>query len=92
MQGTRTTHNKDLNYYLSLPYPVQLSRRLDDGEPYWFAEILNLRGCMADGQTPDEAIDNLEEAKRLWIESYLEDGYEVPEPTEPHAYRPKNTP
>ena len=35
---------------------------------------------MADGATPDEAVAELEEAKQLWIETPIEEGYEVPEP------------
>ena len=89
MQDTRTDRNQGLEYYLNLQYPVQLSQRDDDGEPYWFAEILELPGCMADGETPDETIGNLQEAKRLWMESCLEDGHQVPVPAEPHAYSGK---
>ena len=71
---------KDMEYYLNLSYPVQLSRQSDDGDGYWFAEILELPGCMSDGSNPSEALQNLEDAKRLWIETQIEDGYEVPEP------------
>ena len=74
---------KDLEYYLNLSYPVQLSRESDDGDEYWFAEIRQLPGCMSDGANPDEALQNLEDAKRLWIETQIEDGYEVPEPDHP---------
>ena len=79
MPETLSTH-KDLEYYLNLSYPVQLSRQSDDGDEYWFAEISLLPGCMSDGSDPNEALQNLEDAKRLWIETQIEDGYEVPEP------------
>ena len=80
---------KDLAYYLDLPYPVQLSHQTEDGDKYWLAELLDLPGCMTDGSTPDEALENLEEAKRLWIETQIEDGYEVPEPARVHDYSGK---
>lgn len=80
---------KGLEYYLNLPYPVQLSRQIDDDDEYWFAEILDLPGCMADGVNPNEAMKNLEDAKRLWIETHIEDGYEVPEPAQSHGYSGK---
>ena len=69
-----------MEYYLSLPYPVQLSHQTDDGNEYWLAEIPLLPGCMSDGSDPNEALQNLEDAKRLWIETQIGDGYEVPEP------------
>lgn len=71
---------KDLEYYLNLSYLVQLSHQSDDGDEYWLAEILQLPGCMSDGSNPNEALRNLEDAKRLWIETHIEDGYEMPEP------------
>lgn len=81
--------HKDLNYYLNLPYPVQLTHQREDGDEYWLAEILDLPGCMSDGLTPDEAIQNLEDAKHLWIETQIEDGLEVPEPTRADDYSGK---
>ncbi len=81
--------SKKLEYYLSLPYPIQLSHQIEDDDEYWFAEILDLPGCMADGANPNQAMENLEDAKRLWIETQIEDGYEVPEPTQTHEYSGK---
>ena len=79
----------DLAYYLDLSYPVQLSHQSEDDDEYWLAEILDLPGCMADGSNPDEALKSLEEAKRLGIETQIEDGYEVPEPAQAHDYSGK---
>ena len=80
---------KNLEYYLNLPYPVQLTQQRDDDDAYWLAEILDLPGCVSDGATPDEAIENLEDAKQLWIETQIEDGLEVPEPTQADDYSGK---
>ena len=88
MTQTLAPH-KDLAYYLDLPYPVQLSHQREDDDEYWLAELLDLPGCMADGSSPDEALKSLEEAKRLWIETQIEDGYEVPEPAQVHDYSGK---
>ena len=82
------TRDKDLKYYMSVAYPVRLTRRTDD-DVYWFAEIPDLPGCMADGATPDEAIAELEEAKELWIETHIADGLEVPEPADLMGYSGK---
>ena len=83
------TRQKDLEYYLGLTYPVQLTHQIDDDDEYWLAEILDLPGCMSDGNDPNEALENIEDAKRLWIETQLEDGYEVPEPTPSREYSGK---
>ena len=70
----------DAGCYAALDYPVRLYRRDDEDESYWVSEIPDLPGCVADGDTPDEAIESLAEAKRLWIEARLEHGHGVPKP------------
>jgi len=71
---------KDLNYYLNLNYEIKL-RKLDDDEGGgWLAEILLLPGCKSDGETPEEAITNLYDAKKCWIEASLEMGRSITEP------------
>ena len=69
-----------------MDYPVELSKRDEEEESYWVAEIPDLPGCVSDGETPDEAVESLEEAKRLWIEARLEHGHGVPEPTDTRGY------
>lgn len=73
---------KDLAYYLKLNYEISLRRLTEDEGGGWFAEIPLLPGCMADGETPEESLANLSDAKKGWIETYLELGREVPEPGE----------
>ena len=74
-----TLPSTSLEYYLGLDYPTELTHESDDGG-YWAAEIIDLPGCVSHGDTPDEAVANLNEAKRLWIEDHLANGYDVPEP------------
>ena len=40
----------------------------------------DLPGCIATGQTPQEAIANMREAVQLHIEGLLEDNLPIPEP------------
>lgn len=54
---------------------------------YWSAddqsfivEVPELPGCMADGKTVKEAIDNAEIVIQEWIEVAKERGQEIPEP------------
>jgi predicted RNase H-like HicB family nuclease len=69
---------KDLEYYLSLSYPILLIPDPDDGG--WYAKIPPLPGCMSDGTTIAEAVENVNEAKALWLEVALEEDDEIPEP------------
>jgi antitoxin HicB len=68
---------KPLDHYLSLKYRTSVYQ---DDEGDYIAEVDDLPGCVADGQTPDEAFANLEEAKRSWMESRRAAGLEIPEP------------
>ena len=67
----------DLEDYLNLPYTVVL-RRDEEGE--YVARIDELSGLTTHGRTPQEALENLEEAKKAWIEDCLARGDPVPAP------------
>lgn len=58
-------------------------RRLSfqEGSGY-LAEAIYLKGCMADGETIDEAIHNLEDAIVSWIKTAQELGRPIPSPTQ----------
>ena len=49
----------------------------EDG--YWVADCLTLPGCVSQGATRQEAIDNIREAIRLYIAVLEEDHLPVPE-------------
>ena len=72
---------KDLNYYLSLNYEIKIRQLPKDEGGGWFAEIPLLPGCMSDGEKVEEAIANINDAKKCWIETCLELGRDIPEPT-----------
>lgn len=69
--------NKNLDYYLSLPYMIQLTPDVDG---YWFAEIPMLNGCMTNGDSQADALAMLEDAKKAWLTTALELGLPIPEP------------
>jgi antitoxin HicB len=66
-----------LEDYLKLPYTITLQR---DDEGDWIARINELKGCTAHGATQAEALADVEEAEREWIQAALEDGISVPTP------------
>jgi len=68
---------KNIDYYLALPY-TSILRRDEEGDV--IARIQELPGCIAHGDTEIEALANLREAQKLWIEDCLEDKQPVPEP------------
>jgi antitoxin HicB len=69
--------NKTLEYYLSLPYTIELTPG-EDG--YWFVSIPLLKGCMTQGENREDALKMMDEAKELWLETALEEGIPIPEP------------
>ena len=56
--------------------------RVITGEPVegYLGEVAELPGCFTAGETPHEALRNLEEAMAVWIESALVHGDPIPEP------------
>lgn len=69
--------NKTLDYYLALPYAIEL---IPDEDGYWFAQIPLLPGCMTQGPSREEALNMLDEAKVLWLETALAENIAIPEP------------
>ena len=68
---------KNIDHYLALPYHVTVTREeCTDGSPCYVARVIELPGCESHGITRAEALDNLEHAKRLYIETMVEDGIE----------------
>ncbi len=55
-----------------------------DEDQAWIADIPDLRHCSAAGATPQEALNEVLEAKRAWLESASDHGGPIPEP----RYRP----
>ncbi len=46
----------------------------------FLAEVPELPGCMADGETHAAALQNLDEAVRLWLDAASRQGHPIPEP------------
>lgn len=71
---------KSVEYYMSLPYNYIVQPIIDESGSYFYARILELDGCQSTGETFEEAYVNLKEAMKGWIETKLENGFEVPLP------------
>ena len=77
---------KPLDFYLKLKYPVTLIPAEEGG---YAVEIEDLSGCYSQGETVEEAIEMIEEARQLWMESMYEDGQEIPLPSSEVEYSGK---
>ena len=74
--------NETLEHYLSLDYPVEI-KRIDESLGGGFSASIPYLGSQAfvgDGETPQEAYDNLMSAKAELFEEYLSEGLPIPEP------------
>lgn len=72
--------------YLSLPYARKLTPDPDGG---FTATIQEFPGCIAEGDTADEALRNLESTAISWIEAQQDLGQEIPLPIDNFGYSGK---
>jgi predicted RNase H-like HicB family nuclease len=70
-------NEKTVKDYLKEPY-TRIFLRNKDGR--FSAEIMEFPGCYADGETPEEAYNNLDKVAESWIEVSLGAGREIPSP------------
>ena len=78
--------DKKVEYYMNLPYTIEMRQEPEGG---WFVRVKELRGCMSDGDTPEEAATMIQEAMELWLEVALEEGVPIPEPRPESDYSGK---
>jgi antitoxin HicB len=74
--GKELDGNKE-KYYRMRVYPIDT----DTNTVEWVAEFPDLPGCIGAGDTAEEAVSMALDAKKAWIEVALEDGKNIPEPT-----------
>lgn len=75
----KRTNREALGHYLNLRYPITIYPEPEGG---YVAVIKDLPGCITQGETPDEIMANIEEARQLWIETVYEHGDEIPLPSD----------
>jgi antitoxin HicB len=84
MQARAKHPETELASYLSAPF-VRMLIPNTEGEGY-VAEVLELPGCLSEGETPEEAYRNLDEAMSGYIASLLDHNRPVPEPVGTKEY------
>jgi len=69
-----------VNCYMATSYGVDVIHEESGDAPPYVAFIRELPGCMAQGRTPAEALEELHEARCLFIEAMLDHGVPIPAP------------
>lgn len=77
---------KDVDNILKKPYARRL---IPDESGGYVASIHEFPGCIADGDTAKQALNNLERAAAAWLASALSSGYPVREPVDFYGYSGK---
>jgi antitoxin HicB len=85
-QKTKQIEKPSLEYYLNLKYPVTF---YPDPEGGYVAQIKDLPGCLTQGETLEETMANINEARELWIETAYEAGDDIPLPSNDDNYSGK---
>lgn len=72
--------NKSLEAYMQMPYRTFVMADRCGHKPCFMAYHPELEGCMAQGDTWEEAVENLKSAKYDYLALHLELGWEIPVP------------
>lgn len=86
MLKKKITKREPLDYYLGLKYPITF---YPDAQKGYVIEIKDLPGCMTQAETVEEAMENIEEARSLWIETAYEFEDDIPLPSTDRKYSGK---
>ena len=69
----------------SLQYPVIISPLPAEDGGGFSATVPDLPGCFSDGETPEEAVVNIQDAIAMWIEAARDHGRMIPKPSKQAA-------
>jgi predicted RNase H-like HicB family nuclease len=81
-----TTKYESLDYYLALPWTIEITKSDDRIAPYT-ARIKEIPGCMTHGKTPEEALKNVPEALEGALLVTMDVGDPIPVPVDPTKYK-----
>ena len=86
MSNKNNSHEKPLEFYLDLNYPITLYPEEEGG---FTVEIRDLPGCLSQGETVEEAFEMIAEARELWLGVAHEYGDPIPMPSTEVEYSGK---
>ena len=70
---------QSLEFYLNQKYPVSVYQ---EETGIYSILIPNLPGCMSQGKSIEEALQNIEKARQYWIKTTWQSGNEIPLPNQ----------
>ena len=76
--------NNNLDYYMGLNYKIEVIKN-EEGEGYTLY-CPELRGCITSADTIEKGVAMIEDAKKCWFEACIEDGIQIPLPSELENY------
>lgn len=74
---------KTIDYYMALPYKLEI---VPDAEGGYVARYPELPGCITVGNTLEDTVNHVLDAKREWLLAALEDGIRINEPASADNY------
>ena len=76
--------NKNLDYYMSLNYRIEVMEDKEEGG-YAFS-CPELKGCITCADTIQQGFEMIADAKKSWLTACLEEGIPIPEPGNINEY------
>ena len=80
---------KSAQEYMKLPYNYIIQPIHDESGDYFYGRVMELDGCQSTGSNFEDAYANLREAMEGYIETKLENGFDVPEPVASNGFSGK---
>lgn len=75
---------RTIDEYMKLPYKMEITPDIEEGG--YIVSFPDLPGCLTSGDTIEEALENTNDAKRVWFEAAIEDGVVINEPDDSDKY------
>jgi len=72
---------KTINYYLNLDYEIIIRKVSEEDGGGYFAYYKDFKGVMGDGETADEAMNDVKSAFSCYLEVALQNKEEIKEPS-----------
>ena len=75
---------RNLSYYMSLPYRIVITP--DEEEGGYTLHCPELTGCITCAETLEQGLEMIDDAKMSWFTACLEEGITIPEPSHVDDY------
>lgn len=73
-----TIEKLQMEVIIMIKYPFKVFQSENEGHIFWVAKSIYLKGCVGQGESPDEAIAELAENEVAWLETAEKVGIPIP--------------